>query len=259
MLRKTVIGGIAAIVLASPNVVAQTSSSVQQPRPPITEAQQKNYKIVVEIENDEFNLLNSLNDQHGNIRFEKGSLTYGGTRDYIRETTQKILQFRGMPDIGIPKKALESLAAELNQNPEYLSSSPRFEFRRARPEPDGKIYQLSYGLSASQAGRDINNLLFRGYMRGDGTIEVIQLTRFAYESLSDSYQGGIIGAAGYEMWHGGPNIAFPNNKVLTIRPYINNDQITLNEIDPSDLRAKLFDGLRKQNLRFTPDWKPVTK
>ena len=264
------LSGLAALVSVSSLVAAQSNSNntAQQQNPTAIQApQQQTYEIVIRISDTyDVDITNYLpgalhvEDVDKEVWYRDRQVTIRKSPEGIRETVQKLFQFKEMPDVSHVHTALEELALELSKNPNYLAG---FTFGGAFAEDDGIIHVLSY-----RSKKEDNNiktdmeLQFRGILREDGSVQVVQLTGYEgnLRTVDNSYNGTISSDVNYEEAYGGNYGGDTlNRKVIKIKPANKDDKLTLRAVDVFGHRRSLEDGIRKQDLRFTPDWKPITK
>ena len=273
-IRRQAIGGLAGIIGSVAGVIFATSTPIVRPvystpyqqNSAVQDPQEQTYKIVVQInDNWDVSLENFLLDggsTEGNKiinGFDPRTLAIEGAPEYVRRVAQKFLKFKEMPDISHPQDALENLAQELYSNPNYLSLN--FKLGGVSAEESGVIHQLGYNRRKENYDGNETTLDFRAFKREDGSLEVIRLTEYgsSVSTADHTYRATVAGGLDFEVMYGGVNDNNTNRKEVHVKPAYKNDRRTLSEVDLFGHRKRLLEGLRKQNLRFTPDWKPVTQ
>ena len=99
---------------------------------------------------------------------------------------------------------------------------------------------------------------FTGSLSNDDFIQKVKLTGYTGHVIHDNYHGAVWGDYSGDIFYSASPTQYRNAKTLIVEPSDKNNTTTMDEIDVTGHRKSLLEGLRKQNLRFTRDWKPVT-
>ena len=81
-----------------------------------------------------------------------------------------------------------------------------------------------------------------------------------FPTRDKNYSGSVIGSVNDEVIFGGSSFDSKDaQKAIAVIPFFKNDEKTMYVLDLFGHRRRLEEGLRKQNLKFDSNWKPVTK
>lgn len=232
-------------------LVALPTVSLHQDAQKAPSSQDSLYSVMFEIrDRSDVEILG----HHGNMK--PRYIPVVGSAEYIRDEYQKMLQDGTIPDTSYASTMLENVAADLSRNPNFFAKTFNMWLDWAEAEGVIRHFHYSHKTDAPNGSARVG-FSIRCFREG-GLAKIIQLVSYECLAYGSGYRGWIAGDSTSEQYDGETeHNKNETERVVILRPADDKNTDALNEVDVNGLRRKILEGLRAQELRFTPDWKPI--